>query len=93
MFIMKVREVRKQGNRENCLYRKCVPAESGNELLPSSADRIDLKKVHHFVKVSWRKCSRCIVLLCQHQHLKGKWESGNDSANAAGVGSDLLKGV
>lgn len=50
MFIMKVREVRKQADRENSLYRKCVPAESGNEPLPFSADRVYLKKVHHFVK-------------------------------------------
>lgn len=67
MFIMKVREVRKQADRENSLYRKCVPAESGNEFLPFSADRVYLKKVHHFVKDPSGKCGWCIVLL--HQRL------------------------
>ena len=57
MFIMKVREVRKQADRENSLYRKCVPAESGNEPLPFSADRVYLKKVHHFVKNPFRAVS------------------------------------
>ena len=60
MFIMKVREVRKQADRENSLYRKCVPAESGNEFLPFSADRVYLKKVHHFVKNPSGKV-RCVI--------------------------------
>lgn len=93
MFIMKFREVRKQVNRENCLYRKCVPAESGNELLPSSADWIDLKKVQHFVKMSLGKYCRCAVLLYQPLRFKGKQKSGNASDHAAGLCSDLPKGI
>lgn len=90
MFIMKVREVRKQADRENSLYRKCVPAESGNEFLPFSADRVYLKKVHHFVKDPSGKCGWCIVLLHQRLFFKRQSEPSYGSYDAADIGAWVL---
>ena len=90
MFIMKVREVRKQADRENSLYRKCVPAESGNEPLPFSADRVYLKKVHHFVKNPFRECGWCVGLLHQHLFFKRQSESSDGSCDAAGISAGVL---
>ncbi len=87
MFIMKVREVRKQADRENSLYRKCVPAESGNEFLPFSADRVYLKKVHHFVKKPSGKCGFSIVLLHQRLAFERQSEPSVGSCDAAAIGA------